>query len=103
MQHTVTIVSTLPSYPYMTIMFLGQPMVVPLDRAAVAKRRQCQADAIAGQQRNLTDPDSALMHRPDAHEYRQSYNAQAMVRADGAQLILATVRGGGKVGDVAAA
>ncbi len=41
-------------------------------------------------QSNLTDPDSALMHRSDAHEYRQAYNAQAVVCADGAQLILAT-------------
>ena len=41
-------------------------------------------------QTNLTDPDSALMRRSDAHEYRQAYNAQAVVCADGAQLILAT-------------
>ena len=41
-------------------------------------------------QSNLTDPDSALMRRSDAHEYRQTYNAQAVVCADGAQLILAT-------------
>jgi transposase len=40
-------------------------------------------------QTNLTDPDSALMRRSDAHEYRQAYNAQAVVCADGAQLILA--------------
>jgi transposase len=39
---------------------------------------------------NLTDPDSALMRRSDAHEYRQAYNAQAVVCADGPQLILAT-------------
>lgn len=41
-------------------------------------------------QSNLTDPDSALMHRSDAHEYRQAYNAQAVVCAEGSQLILAT-------------
>ena len=41
-------------------------------------------------QSNLTDPDSALMRRSDAHEYRQAYNAQAVVCAEGAQLILAT-------------
>ena len=41
-------------------------------------------------QSNLTDPDSALMRRSDAHEYRQAYNAQAVVRAEGSQLILAT-------------
>ena len=41
-------------------------------------------------QSNLTDPDSALMRRSDAHEYRQAYNAQAIVCAEGSQLILAT-------------
>lgn len=41
-------------------------------------------------QSNLTDPDSALMRRSDAHEYRQAYNAQAVVCADGAQLIVGT-------------
>jgi transposase len=41
-------------------------------------------------QTNLTDPDSALMRRSDAHEYRQAYNAQAVVCAEGSQLILAT-------------
>lgn len=41
-------------------------------------------------QSNLTDPDSALMRRSNAHEYRQAYNAQAVVCADGSQLILAT-------------
>jgi hypothetical protein len=30
------------------------------------------------------------MRRSDAHEYRQAYNAQAVVCADGAQLILAS-------------
>ena len=43
-----------------------------------------------GRQSNLTDPDSALMRRSDAHEYRQAYNAQAVVCADGTQLVLAT-------------
>ncbi len=41
-------------------------------------------------QSNLTDPDSALMRRSDAQEYRQAYNPQAVVSADGTQLILAT-------------
>jgi len=40
-------------------------------------------------QSNLTDPDSALMRRSEAHEYRQADNAQAVVCAGG-QLILAT-------------
>src|SRR3712207_9404487 len=30
------------------------------------------------------------MRRSDAHEYRQAYNAQAVVCADGSQLILST-------------
>lgn len=47
-------------------------------------------------QNNLTDPDSALMRRSDAHEYRQATNAQAVVCADGAQLIVAQL--GGYVG-----
>lgn len=41
-------------------------------------------------QTNLTDPDSHLMRKSKAHEYRQAYNAQAVVCADGSQLIVAT-------------
>ncbi|MCA9646352.1 MAG: transposase, partial [Myxococcales bacterium] len=40
------------------------------------------------EQSNLTDPDSALMRRSRHHEYRQAYNAQAVVDAQGSQLIL---------------
>jgi transposase len=47
-------------------------------------------DPPSTRQTNLTDPDSALMRRSDAHEYRQAYNAQAVVCAEGSQLILAT-------------
>jgi len=39
---------------------------------------------------NLTDPDSRLMRRSDAHEFRQAYNAQAVVCAKGSQLIVTT-------------
>ncbi len=39
---------------------------------------------------NLIDPDSQLMRKSKAHEYRQAYNAQAVVCAEGSQLILAT-------------
>lgn len=39
---------------------------------------------------NLTDPDSHLMRRSDAHEFRQAYNAQAVVCAEGSQLIVTT-------------
>ena len=37
---------------------------------------------------NLTDADSALMRKSRRHEYRQAYNAQAVVDADGSQLVL---------------
>lgn len=41
-----------------------------------------------GEQSNLSDPDSRLMRRSKQHEYRQAYNAQAVVDAEGSQLIL---------------
>jgi len=37
---------------------------------------------------NLTDPDSKLMRKSSRHEFRQAYNAQAVVDADGSQLVL---------------
>ena len=40
------------------------------------------------QQINLTDADSGLMRRSKQHEYRQAYNAQAVVDADGSQMVL---------------
>ena len=40
------------------------------------------------QQINLTDADSGLMRKTKQHEYRQAYNAQAVVDADGSQLVL---------------
>ena len=39
-------------------------------------------------QSNLSDPDSQLMRKSKQHEYRQAYNAQAVVDAEGSQLIL---------------
>ena len=39
---------------------------------------------------NLTDADSGLMRRNQRSEYRQAYNAQAVVDADGSQLVLVT-------------
>lgn len=42
------------------------------------------------EQSNLSDPDSRLMRKSKSHEYRQAYNAQAVVDADGSQLILGT-------------
>ena len=40
------------------------------------------------EQSNLSDPDSRLMRKSKRHEYRQAYNAQAVVDAGGSQLIL---------------
>jgi hypothetical protein len=42
------------------------------------------------QQINLTDSDSALMRKSKHDSYEQAYNAQAVVDADGSQLIVAT-------------
>jgi transposase len=42
------------------------------------------------QQLNLTDPDSQLMRKSKRDSYQQAYNAQAVVDADGSQLVLAT-------------
>ena len=39
---------------------------------------------------NLTDPDSAIMRKNKHAEYRQAYNAQAAVDADGSMLVLST-------------
>lgn len=39
---------------------------------------------------NLTDPESALMRKSRSEGYQQAYNAQAVVDADGSQLILGT-------------
>jgi transposase len=42
------------------------------------------------QQINLTDGDSALMRKSHRDSYEQAYNAQAVVEAEGNQLIVAT-------------
>ena len=39
---------------------------------------------------NLTDPQSALMRKSRSEGYQQAYNAQAVVDAEGSQLILGT-------------
>ena len=44
----------------------------------------------AESQVNLTDADSGLMRRNKRSEYQQAYNAQAVVDADGSQLVLGT-------------
>jgi transposase len=41
-----------------------------------------------GEQSNLSDPDSRLMRKSKRHEFRQAYNAQAVVDAGGSQLIV---------------
>ncbi len=41
------------------------------------------------EQSNLSDPESRLMRKSKNHEYRQAYNAQAVVDAGGSQLIVA--------------
>ena len=43
----------------------------------------------AEEQTNMTDPESRIMRKNKRSEYRQAYNAQAAVDADGSQLILA--------------
>ena len=40
------------------------------------------------EQSNLTDPDSGLMRKSRSHEFRQCFNAQAAVDAEGSQLVL---------------
>ena len=40
------------------------------------------------EQSNLSDPDSRLMRKSKRHEFRQAYNAQAVVDAGGSQLIV---------------
>lgn len=53
------------------------------------KRILCPKDEpSAKEQTNLTDSDSRLMRKNESSEYHQSYNAQAVVDADGSQLIL---------------
>ena len=49
-----------------------------------------QAEPEAQEQINLTDADSSLMRKSKHHEYRQAYNAQAAVDADGSQLVLSS-------------
>jgi transposase len=70
-----------------------------LDEAAVRLERMAAQDhegddeppaPAPEKQTNLTDADSAIMRKSARHEYRQAYNAQAAVDADGSMLVLAT-------------
>ncbi|MDH3769285.1 MAG: transposase [Gammaproteobacteria bacterium] len=47
-----------------------------------------KAEPEDGEQTNLTDADSGLMRKNKRSEYRQCYNAQAVVDAHGSQLVL---------------
>lgn len=72
------------------------------ERLDYEKRKQSHDDRCGGgrppsppsetprpeEQTNLTDPESRIMRKSKRSEYRQSYNAQAAVDADGTQLIL---------------
>jgi len=55
-----------------------------------AKRKRRRAKVDDRKQINLVDPDSNLMRKSKRDGYRQAYNAQAAVDADGSQLIVAT-------------
>ena len=60
-------------------------------RQGKRKGKQIQppkAEPEDGEQTNLTDADSGLMRKNKRSEYRQCYNAQAVVDADGSQLVL---------------
>ena len=69
-----------------------------LDAAAARLEKAAQGDddddsappPAPEQQTNLTDPGSAVMRKSVRYEYRQAYNAQAMVDADGSMLVLTT-------------
>jgi transposase len=70
--------------------------------AKVARREQRKGSAKGGQiktpdatprpeeQENLVDTDSRLMRKSKRSSYEQGYNAQAVVDAEGSQLVLAT-------------
>ena len=57
-------------------------------RAKGAKIKPPDKAPRAEEQINLTDSDSALMRKNKRSEWRQAYNAQAVVDAEGSQLVL---------------
>lgn len=57
-------------------------------RAKGKQPKPPEATPRGGEQSNLSDPDSRLMRKSKHHEYRQAYNAQAAVDAEGSQLIV---------------
>ena len=52
------------------------------------KIKKPQEGPVATEQTNLTDPDSRIMRKSRKSEYTQSYNAQAVVDAEGTMLVL---------------
>lgn len=48
-----------------------------------------KADVEPSKQINLTDPDSCIMRKSRRDSWEQAYNAQAVVDADGSQMVLA--------------
>ena len=60
-----------------------------LEARAKGKRPKPPEETPRGdEQSNLSDPDSRLMRKSKRHEFRQAYNAQAVVDAGGSQLIV---------------
>ena len=57
-------------------------------RAKGAKIKPPDKEPRPEEQINLTDSDSALMRKNKRSEWRQAYNAQAVVDAEGSQLVL---------------
>ena len=58
------------------------------DRAKGKPPKPPEGTPRGGEQSNLSDPDSRLMRKSKRHEFRQAYNAQAVVDAGGSQLIV---------------
>lgn len=52
------------------------------------KPKEPSSEPKGKEQQNLTDPDSRLMRKNKRSAYRQAYNAQAAVDADGSQLVV---------------
>ena len=57
-------------------------------RAKGKRPKPAEGTPRGDEQSNLSDPDSRLMRKSKRHEFRQAYNAQAVVDAGGSQLIV---------------
>ena len=57
-------------------------------RAKGKRAKPAEETPRGDEQSNLSDPDSRLMRKSKRHEFRQAYNAQAVVDAGGSQLIV---------------